>query len=101
MPHALLAATRESLGSLFTFRAQRQLDLPQRQTIHHVVFNEPPFTRDANTEPQVLQSLPAMRVRIDNALDAFRFCQRPPSPVEIESFRRGVELDPCSRRSRR
>src|SRR5438876_9596660 len=41
-----------------------------------------------------------MRVRIDHEFDALLFRQRTPTPVEIESLWRGVELDPGASRGR-
>ena len=37
-----------------------------------------------------------MRIRIDDALYSFLFGQWPPTPVEIEAFRGGVQFDPCA-----
>ena len=35
-----------------------------------------------------------MRVGIDDALHSFFFRERPPTPIEIEPLRRGIDLDP-------
>ena len=37
-----------------------------------------------------------MSVWVDHTFNAFLFRQRPPSPVEIKSLRRSVELNPCA-----
>ena len=36
-----------------------------------------------------------MRIRVNHTFYALLFRQRPPSPVEIEAFRRCIEFDPC------
>src|SRR4029453_917033 len=61
---------------------------------HGLLFWQPAFGCDADPEPQILETLGAMGVRIDYALNPFLFRQRPPAPVEIEAFRRGIELNP-------
>ena len=55
------------------FRSQRFFDFSNRQAIDHVVFGEPAFAGDADSEPQILQSLRAVSIRIDHAFDAFLF----------------------------
>ena len=98
-------ATVRSLGALrqprddpasfaAAFGRQRGLDLPERQTVHDVLARQPPFPRDADAEPQFLEPLDAMRVGIDDAFHSFFFCERPPAPVEIETFWGGVDLNP-------
>ena len=42
-----------------------------------------------------------MGVGIDDALNSFLFRQRPPAPVEIEAFRRSIELNPGAGARRR
>src|SRR5439155_1189759 len=61
-----------------------------------IVFGKPAFARDANAEPQILQSLRAMSVRVDYTFNTFLFGQRPPTPVQIQPLWRGVELNPCA-----
>src|SRR6266513_1784787 len=61
----------------FALSSQRDLDLAKWQAIHHIVFGKPAFARDANAEPQILQSLRAMSVRVDYTFNTFLFGQRP------------------------
>ena len=90
-----MVSIHQSLITIHTpLLAKRFLNLPQGQTIHHVRFRQPAFARHADAEPEVLQALDAMCVRIDDAFDSFLLSQRPPPPVQIEPFRRGVDLDP-------
>src|SRR5207248_1863606 len=46
-----------------------------------------------------MQTLGAMSVGIDHTFDALLFRHWPPAPIQIEPFRRGVELNPrpCTR----
>ena len=37
-----------------------------------------------------------MRVRVNHTFNSLLFRQWPPPPVEIEAFRRSVQLDPCA-----
>ena len=37
------------------------LDLPEGQTIHYVFFGQPPFARDPNAKPQVLETFGPVR----------------------------------------
>ena len=85
----------------FALSSQRDLDLAKWQAIHHIVFGKPAFARDANAEPQILQSLRAMSVRVDYTFNTFLFGQRPPTPVQIQPLWRGVELNPCAGPCRR
>ena len=89
--HSLLHRLTTSLPRFF---AQLALNLPQRQTIHHVRFRQPAFARDADPEPQFLKPLGPVRVRVDHALHSLFLRERPPAPIEIEPLRRGVDLDP-------
>src|SRR6267142_2955161 len=41
------------------------------------------------------QALRAVCVRVNHTFNTLLFGQWPPPPVEVETFRRGVELDPC------
>src|SRR5947208_16252038 len=100
MSDSVFAAARKNLSFFVPLGLQRRFDSAERQTIHNVGFSQPAFARDPNAELQVLQSLRAMRVRIDHALDAFLFSQRPPSPIEIEPLRCCVEFHPDSSRAR-
>ena len=70
------AAACGALGDralFFAFCSQGVLDFAQRQTIHDVLFGEPAFARDADAEPQILQTLGAMSVWIDHTFNAFLF----------------------------
>src|SRR2546430_17165200 len=78
----------------FELAFEFRLDFAQRQTIHYIVFRQPAFTRDTDPEPQILETLDAVRVGIDHAFHSFFFGARPPTPVEIKPFRSGIELDP-------
>ena len=53
----------------FPLRSQGGLDFSERQTIHHIVSGEPALARDANAEPQILQTLSAMSVGVDHAFN--------------------------------
>src|SRR5438874_2184506 len=79
--------------SLFAYRG---LNCPQRETVNDVLFRQPPFARNADTEPQFLESLSPMGIGVDHALHSFFFRERPPAPIEIEALQRGVDLNPCA-----
>src|SRR5437763_6813823 len=76
------------------FCPKRFFNFPNRRAIDHVLFGEPAFARDTDSEPQILKTLGAMSIRINHAFDAFLFGQRPPPPVEVEPLGRGVKFDP-------
>ena len=87
--------------SLSSLQSKRALHLAQRQTVYNVVFRQPSFTRDTNPEPQILETLGAVRVGIDHAFHSLLRGARPPTPLEIEPFRSRVELDPSAGFGRR
>ena len=73
MSDAAFASARKDLSLFISLRFECRLDFAERQTIHHVHFRQPTFARNSDAEPQVLQALCAMRVRIDHAFDVFLF----------------------------
>src|SRR5689334_1970410 len=99
MSDYVYAAARKSLALRISFRLEGGFDLSERQTIDYIGLGQPPFARDPNAEPQILQSFGAMCVRIDHTLNAFFFGHRPAAPVEIEPLRRRIQFNPCPGRS--
>src|SRR5437879_12022663 len=87
MSDSVFAAARKNLSFFVPLGLQPRFDSAERQTIHNFGFSQPAFARDPNAEPQVLQSLRAMRVRIYHALDALLCRRRPQSPTDIACFR--------------
>ena len=70
----MVGADRRAVRALsFALGTQDLLYFAQCQTIHYVVSGEPAFAGDADTEPQILQTLGAMGVWIDYTFDAFLF----------------------------
>jgi len=67
------SATAQARRLRYSLRPQRSLDFCEGQTIHHIIFGEPAFPSDANSKPQILQTLGAMSVGVDDAFDAFLF----------------------------
>ena len=59
---------------------------------------EPALARDADSEFQKLKLRGVVRVRVDCALHAFRFRERPPAPVHVEAARVCIDLDDGSSR---
>src|ERR1041384_4616716 len=78
----------------YSLRSQRVLDLAKREAVHDIILGQPAFARDADAEPQIPETLGAVRVGVDGAFNSFFLGARPPTPVEVEPFGRGVELDP-------
>src|SRR5204862_3273421 len=74
---------------------------PQRQAIQHIICGEPAFAREPNSKPQILQTVGAMSIGIDDTLPSLLFGQRPPAPVQIEALWCRIELNPCTGARRR
>ena len=54
----------------FALGLQRLFDLAQWQTIHDIIFCQPSFARNADAEPQILETLGAVSVGINYAFNS-------------------------------
>src|SRR3954454_11497011 len=82
----VMGGSNPSLQRLGSFLFELRFDPPERQTVHYIVFGLPAFAGDANPDRQLLRAPRPVRVWIDAAFNTFWFCERPPTPIKIESF---------------